>query len=279
MRINLLVGVLALVPVLSSSQTWHFEAPAGRPLVHVIRQLRQSRGWLISYEEGPYEGRNVGTDWEGLRGPTSEPVHFELDPFDEHSNGFEPLDQQLNLVHKLVTQANERLKVGTLREIADNPYIYVEPVLWSNDGVARPYKSLLDTPITLKEVSEYSNLAEIVGDILNQIAAARKVPISLGMLPNNVFYSRRALFDVKPAVNAKVALTDIFNQAFAEIPGKPDWGLCWELLYDANSKGFFFNVVSVARQDSDLRHPVTLSQQPIATKPAGGPKLYQVAPQ
>jgi hypothetical protein len=269
--------LLSFLPTLAFSQAWQFQAGSARPLLDVIRELRGQHGWLITYEEGPYLSNSIRMNREKLLAPSMSPVLYKLDSLSATRANQYSLQEKASRMRKLVTEQNASMSIGAFREIPDGRYIYVEPYLWSNDGIARGYTSLLQTAVTLKPITEYATLAAVLNDIISQVRVARNVSISVGMIPGNVFLLQQPLFDIKPGVSARDALINLFSQANRKFPTPITENFCWELVYDPNSKGYFFNVVTVhlterSSKSPDQREPVGA---PINASTDSGSKLVK----
>jgi hypothetical protein len=253
------IGLFCLgIPLLLWGQDlWTVSSRGGRPMLEAVRAANSSFGWVITYEEGPYDATRLiranTADRELI--PRALPMSFHVETAKLNNAPSLAVTDRLQVIRDLTLQYNKSQTSGTYYATQDGNFIHVRPALWAVNGKAAEYKSPLDNPVSLEPASSYPNLASAINTVAEQAAAASKVSLVVGTMPYNIFLVRKMKFDVPAGLPARKALIELLAQASASSLAifSPDQ-FTWELVYDGNSKGYFLNFYTVPNKTKPTPH-------------------------
>jgi hypothetical protein len=215
--------------------TIHIVANSPRPLAQTLDALQQKYGWVVDYEDPQFISKLdlVETEDPGSRAPNSKlPGHLPAGgPFTvEFPAGTPDEEKTLQLV---VDSYNRSDNPGRfeLRSSKPGGFFVVGAEARDARGKISHQRVILDVPITL--AAQPRTASDTLKLICRKIAVQRGIPVRVGMSP------RRLLDGASVTVGGtKVSARDLLLQTLASTHRR----LYWRLLFDPNSKGYFFDV-------------------------------------
>jgi hypothetical protein len=233
-----------------------------RPLERVLSALRDEYGWIIDFEDPPYESsfdlvddtdeawRRAHPDAKGVTRIRGGAFTTE---FDEGSNMGAGSSDEERILRKVVSDYNASGNPGNFVVTREGPgRLAVIGVSVRNEaGQPKSASPLLDTVISLPQVDRTT--AETVQLILSAVGAKTGAKVALGNAPLNFLLNSRVTVggDMIPA-------RDLLLQAVSS----PRLAISITLLYDADVPIYFVNLSVVTKLGFDsrgtpLRVPVT----------------------
>jgi len=233
-----------------------------RPVWNAVRYLENEYGWLITYEEssyyvnldhpdvvpsnpdGPKSANETSVRYLGKRPnggglliPSEK--HLEVTFEDPHGLGD---DNDKERILNAIVQASSAEGTGYFKVLHEGNYWHIVPTSTRDEsGRLQPYVSLLDTKVSLPQKDR--SLGEAVHEVLKQIGSARGVTIGEGMIPTNMFISRRDDSEVHDEP-ARDVLDELFETAgrSGAAPDSPTlFRVTWTINFDPGGNQFVFN--------------------------------------
>lgn len=251
------LGTLALLSIAVATGQTAVSSTAPRTLQDIARSLEAKLGWLITYEDPPFENpseliesvsasyrathpnasfvvprpkaMNISVNVPVISGPASESANLDL------------IGPAIDSVVKVANSSSGTRFAS--RQVGD--YSHITPaVLLKKDGSMVPAVSLLDTLVTLPSAER--TIGEAVDLICAQVATSRHFPIIIGAVPSNLFYGRKQVIAANQE-SARDVLIRIFKTADQELidNGFQSSRITWDLLYDVNEHAYYFNAHGV----------------------------------
>ncbi len=253
-----------------------------RPLAKLVGNLVEVSGYLVTYEEAPYDEANeLHTDSYAngtkFRSPTWATIKFQV-PSRTGVAGIaasspEPRNTAgpLQMIRGFVAQYNASGNPGRFKTISDGEYIHIVPAGRMLNKSLEAFQPILDTGIAMPP--EPKLCLTVLEDLLGQVGRLRSTTIVEGMVPLNPLLHYQCNV-VGENLTAREALIQILEK-MGHATGNYDlnrW--TWNLVYDANINGYFLNTWLVPR--------VAIASQPIGTvepvEPASVPSLPKERP-
>ena len=241
----------------ANSGQWTYDtADSGRPMLELVRALRDQFGWQLNIEDSPVDGMPLkpnGT--HGDKRPMAPRMHFALPMAQIASLASNNHVERHALVRNLLDQHKGQSKAGdqsfTSRLLGSQ--IEIRPDVPMSPGefaTKNPHFSPLEAVVVIKPAASYSNLNDVIQDIVAQVARTKNVGVVVGNLPLNIVLNNRLRFDVPFGTTAGGAL----GLVFAEFGGPSHYPFrpYWELIWDAGLNSYVFNIGVVQDRSSAL---------------------------
>lgn len=215
---------------------------SGRPLQEVVDALRQRHGWLVSYEDPPFE---ADQDLVDVTAAVRRDGHLERKVFVPRGGPFTFIydlraavaEGPVSILRALTDDYALTDNPGTFDVRATPPLFHVVPTsVRGRDGRVRPITSILDTRVTLIEGrrSVATLLDEVTGDVSRQIG----VRVSVGVVADNLLLQT---FVQSAAVNESAR--QVITRALATV-NRP---ATWDLRYAPRVGVYMMGVVYLSR--------------------------------
>jgi hypothetical protein len=242
------------------------------PLAETIWAIQNKYNWLINYEEPPVAALNELTDKITPTGHTMlirsmKPISTVLSMQDAESSSTE---RQLAIINTILAAYKESGASDSFRAIQQGSFIDIVPVsMRGENGQTQAFDPILNTRISFPE-THFANIYSFVQQVIEQVSSKRGVQIVLGEVPNNLF--RQAVVESAQDELAR----DVLARAFWSMNGPrlaqglDMAGVTWTLLYDPESRGYWFSTIAVAVKDRVAATPQTLKAS--RTRPGLAPK-------
>ncbi len=132
-----------------------------RPLLQAINAVSEEYGWVVNYEDAPYQGKYdliemAAPHWRDAHPdgppPTMPAGGFFKSTFPQGLDPFASSDREEHqILEKIVGDYNESRNPGNfaVRKQADGSYSIVGNAIRDDDGNPHPIKPILDTPISV----------------------------------------------------------------------------------------------------------------------------------
>lgn len=268
MHIRKIVTMLAFVACLPAFGADTIAVAESRPLGKLAVQLAQRYGYLVTYEEAPYDSVNLRPDprpngvkflypdWKAIV------FHVPENPADAASAApKKTASLGPQILEPLVKEYNESGNPEKFSVIYEGDYAHIVPAI-RRDG--KDFEPILSTRIPSS--IEVRSCSDILNDLLSRITTARGVTILLGRVPvNSLIPHQCGIFGTD--LTAREILSQILDQAGTPgVPGVKKTRFTWTLMYDANWNKYFLSTILVP----DLSQPAKTSSGP-ATKPVEPP--------
>ena len=247
-----------------------------RPLGRALPEVWERFGYMITYEEAPYDETTellttVYPNGRRFRFPAWKPITFHLSRpgataaqtaeerlLDNASSAF-------SLAQSMVAEYNSSGNPGRFSVISDGDYVHIVPDGRSRNGTKEAFQPILDTRVTLTH-SDPHLCNDVVNDVVEQVNHLRSVHIVHSFPPNFLFryYCTLEGTDIK----ARDALKQLLQQM-----GRDEGSTVrhtWTLAYDANEDLYFLTpeLVQIPRPASP---PPPGPSVPSAAPPVGRP--------
>ena len=215
---------------------------SGRPLQEVVDALRQRHGWLVSYEDPPFD---ADQDLVDVTASVRRDGHLERKVFVPRGGPFTfiydlPAAAETGPASILRTLLDDYALTdypGTFEVRASAPLFHVVPTsVRGRDGRSRPITSILDTRVTLVEGrrSVATLLDEVTADVSRQIG----VHVGFGPGADNLLLQS---FVQGGAVNEPA------RQVITRALGTVNRPATWDLRYAPRFGAYMMGVVYLSR--------------------------------
>ncbi len=253
LRTPILALISLALATVGTAQERKLSVDGGRPLYQAIAQLHNLNGWLISYEDPPFEhpGDLEATAPTAPPGPPTtrthiSPRHMKMEiTYQESKTG--AIEEQRKIVDDIVAQA-VAAGAGNFRVYHNGQFSHLVPVsVRKVSGEMEKVTSICDVKVSLPQATR--TLWDSVGLILSEVSHTSNIPVTLGMFPTNLFLQRRYQTEAQDE-NACDVLDRVLedpNVHRNEI-GAPLIHLAWVMLYDVAGKTYYFSVVQPTPQ-------------------------------
>ncbi len=266
----------------------------GRPLSVITTELQTRYGYLVSYEEAPFDSTTMITDVRSnsvqFRHPPSIPIVFHVPdlpagdavPTFPTPGGNHTAAQ--NLLLSLVKEYNDSGNPGQFAVLFDGGYAHIVPAARMVDGKALDFEPILST--LMSYTFEGHSCSDALNDLFNRVSSQRGVTVVRGRVPVGPLLKHECDITVN-GLAARSILEQILGQIGTSLNhGGPRALYSWLLMYDVSTDKYYLStaiVPSVGGQGSGPPDPSPqgLSQsQPAtpATPPAGKSRAEAVVP-
>lgn len=221
-------------------------ANGSRPLYQAITAVREEYGWLVDYEDPPYQSHyDVGTiPWPAHPGSSwSIPASGSFQSsYPETSTMWSSTGQEGEVLSKIVFDYNQSGNPGNfaVQEQADGSYAIVGNSIRDNNGNEKPISPILETPISIS--SGTRDVMTTVGLITGALSQASGVKVVVGVVPINIFLQSTVTIQ-----NSVVPARNLLLETIAATP----WKMVWDLLYDPQFQRFVLNASVAMRAHYD----------------------------
>ena len=215
----------------------------GRPMMEAIDQLRARYGWLISYQDPPYEHPDDLMLREGA--PRRHMVPRRMSVSVDY---MEPQAGDLQGRHRTIDRIVEGFSAagaGQFRVHHWGSYSYVVPVSVKRaNGVLENLPSICEMTVSFPPAMR--TIDESLALILPRISQWVHAPIGRGADPINLFIGHRYLSEAEdePVCALMSRIFEGPNPTRVAVH-VPPVHIVWDLLYDATAKQYFFNAAGV----------------------------------
>ena len=233
-------GILNVRRLLRNEQLTNFELPwrvrveATRPLSHVLKNLETDLGQTITYEDPPL--RWSGDLMRDRHGVTQRPRGGIL----EFHSGLYTAPAQV-IQSCLTAYHGDSTSTGKFKITKSGAIFHAIPTeSKTEEGILKPHKSILDTPITVLETNRPSiDILQTICMRLAQSSGRRVVLGEFSQLERSILQkaSKKSVHLVNQL--ARTGLTDFVKEI--------DNDLSWQFLFDPKSKNYVLNIHSIGR--------------------------------
>lgn len=225
------------------------KANSARPLEQAITAVREEYGWVVGYEDPPYQGSvDLVKDSSISRTPKGMVFLIPAGGFFQSSYPDTPEtlsspDGELQVLDKIISDYNATQNPGkfVIREQQDGSYAVIGQSFEDSAGAEVSVSPVLDTSISLP--SDTRSAAVTMKLILDALNKASKTKVGLGTLPINAFVQSQVRVGGSN-VAARVLLLDLVDQVR---PAK----LVWEILFDPDGRVFYLSLLPASQAHYD----------------------------
>ncbi|WP_321470374.1 hypothetical protein [uncultured Paludibaculum sp.] len=271
-------------------------AKEGRGLSQLARELQIRYGFLVSYEEAPFDFRRDVVRIQGAHGEyayssiRSIPITFDLSPLRGEGNGLSPdtggsrdgaisqgavRTMDRGVITSLIEQYNTSGNPGRFSAMFDGDSVHIIPSGRSVDGRIVEFVPILSTQITLAD--RVAPCIDVLHELLNEVGKTRGVAVQEGVVPLNSFLNGQLCKVKGDAQVARDALSQILSDVGRDSrfpPAFPRRRFSWALHHDVNTGAYFLNIRMVREDKVQSADSGTSSTN--AAVPGAPPKGYEV---
>jgi hypothetical protein len=227
-------------------------ANSPRPLEQAVQAVSEEYGWTIDFEDPPYYSKH-DLVYEG--DPTWRAQHPNAkgvsrikggefrSQFSENPDTRNSAAEQESILKQMAADYNQSGNPGnfSVRSEGRPWFSMVGTAVADDTGTFRQIPPILDTRITISAKGQ--DAASVLKLILSEVSAQTGRRILLGDLPPNIFTSLPLASVAFQNEQARIPLRVILH-----LTGKK---LYWKLLFDNNTKVYYFNVLRVEQAQYD----------------------------
>jgi hypothetical protein len=213
------------------------------PMYDAIRQLRARYGWLISYQDPPYEHPDDLVLSEGPRTKMLIPRRMRISVDYEEPEAAD-LKSQQRTIDQIVAGFGAS-GAGTFRVYHWGIYSYVVPLSVKRvNGVVENLPPLCEMTVSFPPAIR--TIEGSLALILPRISQHIQAPIKRGVQPNNLFlgHSHPSEAQDEPICALMSRTFEGANWTLVSAGFKPVY-LAWELMFEPTSKQYYFSVEKV----------------------------------
>ena len=239
-------GILGLALAgLGYAQDRTLSVDSGRPLDEAVAQLQARYGWLITYQDPPYEHPD---DMEpskdaGPKAPRNgfiAPRHRRISvTYPEPRTG---TDEERRKIIDGVVESFSAAGAGHFRVYHQWIFSHVVPTSVKRvSGAVESVTSLCDSTVTMSPAKR--SIGDSVTEILSQVSQQMGRPAIIAMVDPNFILGRQYLTEAQNE-NACDALTLVFEDVngVRNALGFSSSHVAWAMRYDIATKTYYFNV-------------------------------------
>jgi hypothetical protein len=209
----------------------------GRPLSKLALELTQRYGYLVTYEEAPYDSTALRTVLIVFHVPDASQVQALA-----AANLRIPFGLP-DVLMPLLKEYSQSGNPGKFAVMFEGGYAHIVPTARVVGGKLEEFAPVLNTTVTLTSRGHSCN--EALDALFNQIATVRGVCVVKAMVPVGALL-RHECSIVANTIPAREVLKGILEQLGAT-PGHagPNNRFTWALLYDLNTDRYFLSTILV----------------------------------
>ncbi len=185
----------AALAAVGAAQDRKVSVDGGRPLYEAVKQLHQLNGWLVSYQDPPYEHPDdlakAAPSGAAAGAPNPRrhmsPLHRSIEiTYPEPRTG--TVEERRKIIDGIVERFSAA-GAGHFRVQHNEDFSHIVPASVKRiSGTVEKVTSLCDVSVSLPPKMRTMN--ESVTDIPSQVWRATNVPVVLGVFPGNLFLQR-----------------------------------------------------------------------------------------
>lgn len=251
----------------ASGATSTVTAYSGEPLYDAISAVREEYGWLVDYEDPPYQSRYDLVDRATPRWQALHPGKPFLVPAGGAFECTYPVAPDIwsspaserEVLEKIVSDYNQSGNPGTfsVRQQSDGSFAVTGIAVKDINGNKQPVGAILDTLVTVPTVQR--SLMETLKLIARALSLNSGIKV-VGISPDNNFAAQSAVSIGGTSVSGRSLLL----QTAGQLP----LGTIWNLLYEANTPKYILTFAVAGRAEYDTFGGKRL----IAIRPPSAPK-------
>jgi hypothetical protein len=234
------------------------EANSARPLEQAITAVREEYGWVVDYEDPPYQG-SIDLVKDSSISRTAKGIVFLMPAGGAFQSSYPDTletrsspDGELQVLDKIVSDYDATQNPGkfVVREQQDGSYAVIPQSFEDSAGAEVSVNPVLDTSISLTGATR--SAAGTIKLILDALNKASKTKVGLGILPINAFVQSQVTVGGSN-VSARDLLLDLIDQVRSV-------KLVWEVLFDPDGRVFYLSLLPAgqAHYDSSGKRTTTI---------------------
>lgn len=234
------------------------EANSGRPLFQAITAVREEYGWVVDYEDPPYQGSvDLAPDASISRQSGGRIFMVPAggafrSTYPETPHIWGSTSEEFQVLDKVVSDYNATQNPGkfVVRALHDGSYAIIGQSFENSAGGEVSVRPVLDTPISLPGTTR--NGVVTIKAILDALNKASSYKVGLGIIPISALV-RSQLTVGGSNVSARELLLDAIDQVKTA-------KLVWDLLFDPDGRVFYLSLLpaSQAHYDSFGKRTTTI---------------------
>jgi len=218
-----------------------------RPLSQVANYLLKNYGYLITYEEAPYDKGELRNDNAANGGgywyPSSKPVTFHLKQHERRlnqtdsttHNGLSELDKEM--ISAFVREHNESGNPGRFSVMFDGEYAHIIPTEQVVNGKSKPYEPILNAKIEMSEGSQ--GCGETLNEFFAKIQSVRGVRVVGGPFGANSLMLHKCTIEGR-GLTARQVLIQMLRGMGDNGQDSPPTRFAYHLMHDTNGGDRYF---------------------------------------
>lgn len=221
-------------------------ANSPRPLAQALAVLREEYGWLIDYEDPPYQSEPDLTEVINPQWQVSHPGAREARGIaggrfqSEYTEGpdFSSLAAREATLRKIVSDYNHSNNPGkfNVRAEGDGRFAIIGSATRRKGGPDETVMPILDTPVSI--VTQQRSAGATVTAILKALSDKTSTKVILGTVPTNLLFQAQVSVGGEDMSARKLLLQTL------DATGRP---LHWRLLFDPTNGSFVLNIAIASR--------------------------------
>lgn len=214
-----------------------------RPLSQAITAVSEEYGWVVHFEEPPYQSNlelvdDTAPQWraahpnvKGVRIAAGGAFHTE---YPEKPNLATSAAEEERVLKKIVMDCNQSGNPGKygLRRLPDDSFLIAGTSVKDDTGADVPVSAILDTPISFP--GETRSVAQTITLITRELSEATGIRVLMGTMPINLFFQSQVAIG-----GENVPARSLLQQALAGTKRQ----LHWVLYYDPDRPSYGLNVL------------------------------------
>jgi hypothetical protein len=238
-----------------------------RPLLQAVTAVSEEYGWVVDFEDPPYESDadlvdDTAPQWRA-RHPGEKGFRivaggaFQSNYSEKPNTATSPVEERL-VLNKIVSDYNASGNPGkfVVRKQSDGSYAVVGNSVKDDNGNSKSVSSVLDTPISIP--SGRRDVLTTIGLILDAVSSSSGIKILAATMPMNVLIHSQVTIG-----GENVSARNLLLEALAGTKRTT----VWQLLYDADNQTYYLNIIfaKIAQYDtSGKRTTVPIDRLPHA---------------
>lgn len=245
------------------------KADYARPLQQAISAVREEYGWVVNYEDPPYQGSHDLIDMTNPNYRTTHPnAKVVLGPaggpfqstYPETPKMWSSPAAELNVLEKIVFDYNQSGNPGNfvVRELPDGSFDVVGDSIHDNAGAEVSITPVLDTPIYIPRATR--SFGGAITAILNALSSKTGIGMGEGLMPFNLLPTGHLAIG-----GSKTSARDLLMQVIDSTGSR----YVWLFLYEPPEREYLLGILPVTRAEYDAFGQRRL--MPVGPAPALGP--------
>jgi hypothetical protein len=244
-----ILACLLLAPSLGVAQE-QWKMDESRPLGKFAARLVTQLGYLVTYEEAPYDEQELRTtvypNGTRYRAPPWKPMILRVRTLADGAKG-QPSEelkteapQAEEVVSHLVREYNASGNPGRFSVVVNGNYIHIIQTERSVHGKLEPFEPILSAKIVINPETRLCD--DVMQEFLFQIAVVRGVRVVEGMIGTNSLLRHQCTISGTD-LTARDVLLQMLGQMGANDPPFPPSRYAYSLMHDANGDLYFLSTV------------------------------------